>query len=567
VAEAGRFVGRGAELAALGGALSAARAGSGALVLIAGEPGIGKTALTASFADRARGAGVRVASGSAWEWGGAPPFWPWAQVLRALGRHPGGRGAHPEPADPLLELGQRSGEPGAGARFAVFDAVVERLREEAEKSALLVLLDDLHAADVPSLLLLRFAAEQLRDAPVLVVGTWRTLGASPPAQVADLLTELGRVARVLELTGLSADELAELQSARGTSGAPGDLHERTGGNPLLADALLGERDDDVELPRRARATVERRIAGLSEPARALLAAAAVIGRDVPLALLARVAARPLAEVLDHVHALEAERILIARHGASGGHGFRHGLFREVVYAGLSPAARLSLHRAAGAALEAQHGGEPDVLPELARHFLAIAPDPRGVDHAVAAGEHAMRSTAYEDAASLFERALGALAAGAPDPGRAAAVAVRLGDAQAAAGAIAAARETYRRARAAAIAASDGSALVGAALGFARVAGFGRTDDESVEWLRHALAESPAPPERVRLLAALVDRTWMAAGSRAEESAREAVELARETSDPRLLGEALAAGRISPSPTPPESPSSPSKRSAGASPWP
>ena len=170
------FVGRSGELAVLRAALRQAAAGDGRLVLVAGEPGIGKTGLARAFAQVAAADGALVLWGSAWEDGGAPPYWPWVQVLRSYGRQAGtealARAAGPQAAllAPLLpELGgsgpgdgapgdTRSGDGGSGdggdpagpgARFALFEAVCAVLDRASRSAPLVVVLDDLHAAAGP----------------------------------------------------------------------------------------------------------------------------------------------------------------------------------------------------------------------------------------------------------------------------------------------------------------------------------------------------------------------------------------------------------------------------------
>jgi tetratricopeptide (TPR) repeat protein len=555
------FVGRAGELGELERVLAAACEGRGGCVLVAGEPGIGKTSLCSQFAERARRRGVRVLWGRAWEWGGAPPFWPWLQVLRAL--------TPDSPADTLLDpsegakasstsllpTGLVPGGPlgannGTGQRFALFDALAERLRRAAAAEPLVVVLEDLHAADVPTLLLLRFAVEQLVDAPLLVLGTWRTVETSPGAEALAILSDLSRRVRTLDLSGLDAAEVEQLiRVARGVEcgASAAALRDRTGGNPLLVASLLQSEsagENTGALPLRARAAVERRLERLEPNARAVVSAAAVIGREMAVLLLAQVCELPLDRVLEAVQTLRAERIFVEKPENPGRYGFFHGLFREVVYASLSAVERLKLHRAAGSALEALYGAEREAhLPELARHFLAVSPDPdRGFDYAVAAGMRALRALAYEDAARYFRQALDARPAPSSACQTLGAVWLRLGDAQALYGANSDAKDSYRRAHQLALDARDPVLEAEVVVAFARAIGFGRRDEEAVRWLTRALDHPHPTPTRVRLLCALLDRVWMHADSQPRLLAwtNEALELARQSNDPRVLAEALAA---------------------------
>src|SRR4051794_8981194 len=164
------FVGRDRELALLAARLDDAVAGRGSLVLLAGEAGIGKSRLCAELATRAGARGARMLTGRCWEAGGAPPYWPWIDALRGLvAERP------PEPGELAALLG---GAPAAAAdsedaRFRLFDATGRYLRAAAAESPIVLALDDVHAADAPSLLLLRFLADQLSDARLLVVAAYR----------------------------------------------------------------------------------------------------------------------------------------------------------------------------------------------------------------------------------------------------------------------------------------------------------------------------------------------------------------------------------------------------------
>lgn len=553
MADPAPFVGRRLELAELESALSAAQDGGGGFILIAGEPGIGKTTLCSSFSESARRRGARVFWGRTWEWGGAPPFWPWVQVLRNFA----GNAAD----DSQLRLGALealAGEPssdagfverGASTRFALFDVVTKRLQAAAQAGPVVVILEDLHAADVPTVLLLRFVVEQLRDAAVLVLGTWRTVESSPSAELASLMTDVSRIAKTIDLRGLATADIAEFMQKAvpdHPAATAAELHDRTGGNPLLVASLLqgGVLADSSEaLPTRARAAVERRIARLNPDVRSVLSAASVIGREMAVLLLAKVCERRLDEILEQVRTLVAECIFVERREAPGRYGFCHGLFREVVYGALAPTERLKLHRAAGFALEELYGADREAhLSELARHFLAVSPDPeRGVEYALGAGDRAMYSLAFEDAVAHYGRAIAALDSTSLSAGRLGTLWAKSADALASAGTTTSAHDAYRRAHRIALDTANASLEVQVAIGFARVVGFGRSDDESIRWLEHALDAANDPATRIRLLAALIDRTWMLPNSihRVEALSRDVLDLARALGDPRLHAQALA----------------------------
>jgi DNA-binding SARP family transcriptional activator len=235
---AGTFVAREWELSTLEAGLEDALAGRGRMFLLVGEAGIGKTRLADEFAARAKQRGLLVLWGRCWEAGGAPPYWPWTQALRTYARACGTDGlrdASPELAQLLPELADLyPGQPASGdadaARFRLFESVAAFFRSAAARERpLLLVLDDLHAADEQSLLLLRFLAGELAEMPMVVVGTYRE------EQAAEELRRLP--SRDLRLGGLSPIQVASyIEQATGV--APPEslieaVHAETGGNPLF----------------------------------------------------------------------------------------------------------------------------------------------------------------------------------------------------------------------------------------------------------------------------------------------------------------------------------------------
>src|SRR5215831_6936301 len=246
------IVGRARELELLGRVVAAAEGGAGGVALVEGEPGIGKTCVLEALA--ARAAAAAVLRGRAWEEGGAPPAWPWREVIRMLG---------------ATVAWDRTPD-----RFAVFEKVTTVLREEAAVRPLLVLLDDLHAADDDTLALTRYVAASIREAPVAVVMAGR-----PSARLAPLARDCVHV----RLGPLSAAEILTLADQT----APDPLSEQTRqgiariaeGNPLVAHELALAGDSRTGLPVQLRDAVLGRVAGLAVPVREELDAAAVLGRQ------------------------------------------------------------------------------------------------------------------------------------------------------------------------------------------------------------------------------------------------------------------------------------------------
>src|SRR5262245_18016276 len=186
-----------------------AREGRGGLHLIGGWPGIGKTRLAEEASARAAEQGVVVAWGRAWETGGAPPFYPWVEVLDALG---GLEAGAPDLDVRRPTRGESASSDAAHERFANFERVAAFLRHRSRVTPLLLVFDDLHAADVPSIELLHFVVRGLRSRRIAVIGTFRDLEAKRAA-VAESLARLGREANIITLAALGSKDVAKLVEA------------------------------------------------------------------------------------------------------------------------------------------------------------------------------------------------------------------------------------------------------------------------------------------------------------------------------------------------------------------
>ncbi|MDP8970403.1 MAG: AAA family ATPase [Actinomycetota bacterium] len=433
---AGVFVGRAHVLAELDAALDDAEAERGSLVLVTGDPGIGKTQLTSELAVRARARGVLVLRGTCWEGGGAPAYWPWAQVFRAWMRAANAASLDDlavRPVDLAALVPERrpaaattQPQDAEGDRFRLFDALTDALLRGAERQPILLVLDDLHWADVSSVLALRFLAGELHHARLLVVGAYRDVEVGQGHPLAAALGDLARSARLLPLSGLARDEVARfIAIITGVEPHPdlvGAVSGQTGGNPLFVRELvrLAWQEGSMAslaamssaaqaMPAGVREVIARRLRLLEGDARAVLEVASVVGEAFTLEVVARTSGLDRRRLLCALeHAIDA-RLITPEPGTPGRYRFAHALIREVVYQRL-PAERLAwLHGRTGEALEGLYGDAGEHLAAIASHYLRAAPlggGERALRYAQRAGERALAMLAWEEAASHFERALG-----------------------------------------------------------------------------------------------------------------------------------------------------------------
>jgi DNA-binding SARP family transcriptional activator len=428
-----RLVGRDVELRQVMLALDEARTAT-RVVLVEGEPGIGKTRLVEEAATTAAARGAAVLWGRAFEGGAAPAFWPWLPPLRSL---VGRLGRDAELAPQLASLAvASSSDAAAGAdaalvtdrtRFALFDAVTGLIAQSSDDQQLMLVLDDLQWADPASLQLLTFVAGQLVDRPVLLVCTVRELEVGRNDAVVEALAALSRApgVRRIFLRGLSDTATAELVEV--ASGRPVDtdvaaaIQERAEGNPFFATELVrlvvAERGGvgavgavlpGGDVPSGVRDVVRRRIALLPEATVAMLQVAAVIGRDVDIDLLTAASGDPMDTVLDAIEPAVVHRLLAPVPERPATFRFSHALVREVVADDVSALRRARIHLAVADALESTAGDLADAAEILAEHLWAAAPigvGRRAAEALERAATVAVRRYAFEAAEGMLERAV------------------------------------------------------------------------------------------------------------------------------------------------------------------
>ena len=571
------FVGRDEAITELLAAAASARAGNGRLLLLAGDPGIGKTRTLDELGSRAREDGMRVLTGHCLDGGGAAPFWPWAQVFRAWSEGQETLGLIAELGIPLGVLAAvfpelRGTFPNLpapapldedAARFRLLDAAAAVLRRSARKIPLLVVLEDLHWADEGSLRLLSFVARDLSDAPLLLAASYRDVEVDDAHPASRPLADLARTGTVLPLAGLDRGSVAALWTAA-TGAQPSEalaarVCQRTGGNPLFvletarslsAGGIVPEREvDEIALPEGIRQALRPRIEQRSEACRRILQYAAVVGDEFGLDLLQRVAADgdgPSDGVLPALAEATEARLVMRSAGSEFRYRFAHALVRELVYDDLGPARQVDVHGKIARALEAHAGGEDSHLAQLAHHACRAAPAgdaEAAIEHARRAAEEADSRWAAEDAAHFYKRALDVLhLLPTPRPELHCDLLLGLGQAERSCGRREAAAATLQQASELARRCGDPERLARAALAFPAAhtsitmsASMG--GERATALLEEALAGLPETDsrERARLLARLAR-----GDSAGAERAAEAVAMARRLGDRATLVLALDA---------------------------
>jgi tetratricopeptide (TPR) repeat protein len=565
----GVFVGRQQEVSALRTALQDALSGRGRLVMLAGEPGNGKTRIADDLATYARLRGAEVLIGRCYEGEGAPAFWPWVQVIRAYVHErrtealmstmgPGAadiaqvdseiRERLPDlPAPPSLEPEQ--------ARFRLFDSLTNFLKNASKAQPLVLILDDLHWADKASLLLLEFLAREMRDARLLVIGTYRDTELGRQRALSQTLGELARqgfVERIV-LRGLTNEDVRRFIELTVGFAPPEALvaavYEVTEGNSffvkevvrlLVTEGRLEQAREvapsSIRAPESVREVILRRLDHLSDESRRTLTVASVLGREFSLQAMESLSELPTDRLLEALEEAVTARVISEEAEVVGRYRFSHALVRETLYEELSLNRRVRLHRRIGEVLEKLYGRMLDPhLAELAYHFFQAAPGgdaEKAIHYAVRAAERATGLLAYEDAVGHYERALQALELKEQaKEGNRCELFLALGEAQTKAGDTEKARENFQVAAELARKEDDPEQLARAVLGIgAGPTGitFGRVDDFHVGLLKEALGALGKGDSalRARLLAQLSLALYYSPQGRRAQVSQEAVEMAR-----------------------------------------
>jgi class 3 adenylate cyclase len=448
----GRFIGRADEMAALRAAIDASLGGQASLVMIAGEPGIGKTRLAEEAGVYARLRGAQVLVGHSYEGEAATPYSTFVEAIRdcvasrpdhALKAELGEGGS--DVAKLVSEIRKRipdlpparSADPNE-ERIRLFDSAASFLINASKANPIMLLLDDLHWADKPSLLLLQHLARRFKGSRLVVVGTYRDIELDRHHPLATMLAELRRerlYERVL-LRGLSESEVKDLIAAISQQevAAGGEEFVRailreTEGNPFFVEETLRHLAEagsfyrregrwvtdatsiaELGIPEGVRDVIGRRLSRLSETTNRVLAAAAMLGREFEFEVLSRMSELGEDAILSAVEEGLSARMVVESQGRGGPrYAFTHALVRQTLVEELSLPRRQRLHLRAAQATEGVHQRnlEP-YLAALANHYRmagAAADAEKTIDYSIRAGDAAYRVFAYEEAAAHWGAAL------------------------------------------------------------------------------------------------------------------------------------------------------------------
>ncbi|MFF2518217.1 ATP-binding protein [Streptomyces sp. NPDC058086] len=423
------LVGRAEELAVVRHAVESALAGSTGLVLVEGEPGVGKTRLLEEAGAEANRRGALVVWGRCLPGDGTPSMWPWAQVIGALLDDVPAAAREDWQAGELGRLVTPRGSgrttpalPDSGVRFRLFEQAVALVRQVSARRPVVLVVDDLQWADAASLELLGHLMARLPGGTA-VIGALRDRAPAPSAELGRMLAAASRLPghRRIPLGPLGPAEVAELvRRETGQDPGPGAtrlIHTRTAGNPFfvrelsrfLADGgvLTEATAARTAVPATVRDVVRDRMTGLGADAGSLLQIAALIGRTVDLALLARTAGLDHQTCLDRLEACEGLGLLEPSPGDPYSFGFPHDLVRESVVETIAPPRAARLHLLVADALEHRAADTELVAERLAHHLWSAGPlaDPgRTATALVRAGRCAAAKLALEAAARQLHSA-------------------------------------------------------------------------------------------------------------------------------------------------------------------
>ena len=450
------FVGRRSEMARARSHLDATMAGSGRVVMIAGEPGIGKTRTASELELHAEERGFQALWGRCYEEAGAPPYWTWVQPIRSYIESADSDRLRQEMREGALEISDivpelrdlaphdidaRLGESPEQARFRLFDAVSTFFVRASTHQPVLIVLDNLHWAHPSSLLLLNFLATSIVDQRILIVGTYRNEDITRGHPLIHALGDLNRLDHFdrLILRGLTSNDIADYISETYGAHAHGRLaeliHLHTEGNAFFVTELVrllhqegvldgNARDAETLLrervPAGVREVIGRRLDRLSEDCSRVLTIGSLIGREFSLEQLLALPISAFdemglpsdsARIMGAVDEAIAAYLIEEVEHSPGDYRFVHALIQQALAAELSTTVKIRLHARIAETLERMQGnGTGTRLGELVRHFSeaeALIGSDKLVKYLILAGQQALSTYAYEEALEYFRQALAA----------------------------------------------------------------------------------------------------------------------------------------------------------------
>jgi len=448
------FVGRAPDLAELGRVYDDVAGGNRRIVLVCGEPGIGKTRLAAEFVRRACADGAIALYGRCDE-EGLLAQQPFVEALRhyvtLCPRHELAaqiqlvsgelRRIVPELAHRIPDLPEPLAGDPEGARSRLFEAVCSLLCQAAQRRPVVLVLDDMHWADTSTLLLLKYLARYPGEARLMVLGTYQETELDVDHPLSAMLAELGRERQLHShaLAPLDAGAVSELVGIHASDDATPELrrlvYEGTEGNAFFVVEVLRHLTESgaigvagggkgaaklgrLAVPEGVKDVIAQRIRRLGSATNRLLVTASILGREFELDVVQRLTAHGEDELLDALESAVRAHVIEEVAGTTGTYTFAHALIRDTLYGAMTPTRRVLLHRRAGAAIEEVHRADLEpFLAELAHHFAdagAAVDLDKAIEYGTRAGAHATLQLAYEQAAVHYRQTAELIDAVEPD---------------------------------------------------------------------------------------------------------------------------------------------------------
>jgi class 3 adenylate cyclase/tetratricopeptide (TPR) repeat protein len=442
-----RFVGRAKERAELRRSIELAEAGTGGVVLVGGEPGVGKTRLAEEMAAEATVRGMLTLSGRCYESIGSPPYIPFVEIIEAAVRE--------LPADSLREvLGDAAAEvarlvpqlrqlfpemptpldlPSGQSQRFLFTNVGEVVGRLGARQPVLLHIDDVHWADESTLLLVEHLAERLVRWPVLIIATYRDVELSTTHPLSRAMEDLirRRLAHRVSLRRLPEQDVEAMLVGLGGPRPPSEvvhaIWAETEGNPFFVEELFrhlaeeGRLFEDqgrwrsefhpgeLDVPESVRLVIGRRLERLGGDTRRILSAAAVIGRGFSFELLGLLGEGGASSVVEAMNEAERAGLLVpVTGGGETRFGFSHELIRQTLLVGLSTLERQRIHARVAEAMETLYGEDPDRAGDLAHHLLeagSTVDAMRAARYLARAGDRSLEAAAHDEALRSFDAAL------------------------------------------------------------------------------------------------------------------------------------------------------------------